>query len=452
MSPPTLLASIKERLARHGTRPRLLMMAAMLALLALAASSADKMIPRNYQLTLTGGGDITSNRHLLAKGLQEAATARGVALALRTTGGSQEALALVAAGKLDFAFVQGGAELPHPALVHVATVVPELLHFVVRPGITTFAGLRGKKVNLGSKSGGTRLVAGEILKFAGLRADIDFVEANLSTEQLLTLRSERLPDAIVVTSFLPSLVVDHLVRQHGYTLLDVPFSTSFALRHPWATDSKIPVSLYQVEPHVPPRAIQTIGMNLRLVANRHVDRHAVFKVLESLFGPRLEARLRLQLDERTILASAVHPPSEGTRMFMERNNPLFAYAMLDKLKAGVGLLVSVFSAVLVIIKWVRATPPAAATSAMCDQTLIDYLGQVSSLETAFRERVSAEDFHVREADELDAKLAAIKATALDVLSKRGLNDPHLPHSLLLSISGARTRIARLRMSHDLRWH
>nr|WP_315213317.1 TAXI family TRAP transporter solute-binding subunit [uncultured Duganella sp.] len=350
------LAPLARRWRQHGRAARALAAAGMLALAALAGASLLALLPHDDALTISGG-DLTGNRHFLARALQEAAAGNGVRLALRPTGGSQEALALVAANKLDLAFIQGGLDQPDQNVVQVATVAPELLHFLARPGIDGITALRGRRVNLNTRKGGTRLIAHQILAFAGLRAGIDYIESNIATEQLLGQRGERLPDAIVITSFAPSDVVDYLVNEQGYRLLEVPFAPAFALRHTLATEAEIGAYTYSGAPPVPPRAIKTVGIKLRLVANRHVDAGAIVKLLETLYGPALAARLPMRLDEQAILSAGGSAPSEGTRRFINRDKPLFSRALLEQLKATIGLAVSVFSAVLVVLKWFNAAPP-----------------------------------------------------------------------------------------------
>ncbi|MEV4781606.1 TAXI family TRAP transporter solute-binding subunit [Burkholderia sp. LMU1-1-1.1] len=352
--PPTL-APLARRWRRHGPAARALAAAGMLALAGLAAASLLELLPREHAMTISGG-DLTGNRHFLARALQETAAGNGVTLSLRPTGGSQEALALVAAGKLDLAFIQGGLDLPDRNVVQVATVAPELLHFLARPDIDAITALRGRRVNLNSQKGGTRLIAHQVLAFAGLRAGIDYIESNIPTDQLLEQRGERLPDAIVVTSFAPSDVVDYLVKQQGYHLLEVPFAPAFALRHAWAADAEIGACTYGGAPPVPPRAIKTVGIKLRLVANRRVEARAIVKLLETLYGPALAARLPIRLDEAAILSAGGPAPSEGTRRFIDRDKPLFSRALLEQLKAAIGLAASVFSAVLVVLKWFNAGP------------------------------------------------------------------------------------------------
>lgn len=344
---------------RRSRGDRLLACAVLLVLLSAAGYSLLALIPRDHALTISGT-DITSNRHFLAKALQEAAAEHGVDLALRPTAGSQEALALVAAGRLDLALVQGGLDQPSENVVHVATVTSEPLHFLARPGIADIAALRGRRVNLNTRKGGTRLVVRRILAFAGLREGIDYVESNVPTEDLLTLRGERLPDAIVITSFVPSDIVDYLVRRQGYRLLEVPFASSFALRHDWATDTGIGALMYSAAPPVPPQTIRTVGVKLYLVAHRKVDAGAVLAILKSLYSPALRARLHLPLDETMLMAAAAYPPAEGARLFIERNQPLFSRELFDRLKGAVGLVVSLYSGLLVVLRWVRQAPPAPA--------------------------------------------------------------------------------------------
>jgi TRAP-type uncharacterized transport system substrate-binding protein len=334
---------------------RLLIIAVLLVLLGIAAWSLAALVPPRYALTISGT-DITSNRHFFARALQEAAAEHGVTLTLRPVQGSQEALAQVASGQLDLAFIQSGLDLPGADVVQVATVTPELLHFLARPGIADIAALRGHRVNLGTRQGGTRVVGRQILAFAGLREGFDYVESNTPTEELLTQRGDRLPDAIVLTSFAPSDIVDYLVREQGYRLLEVPFAAAFALRHRWAADAAIGALMYGAAPPVPPHDIRTVGVKVVLVAHRRVDGDAIVKVLDSLYGPALEARMHMHLDETEILSANAYPLAAGTRMFIDRNKPLVGREMVDRLKGLAGLLASLYSALLLVLKWWRQAP------------------------------------------------------------------------------------------------
>ncbi|SHM69686.1 TRAP-type uncharacterized transport system, substrate-binding protein [Duganella sacchari] len=402
MSLPLILQTLIRRWREHSRPARWLVLAALPALCGLAAASLFELVPRNYALTISGG-DLTGNRHFLARALQQVAVDSGITLTLRPTGGSQEALALVAANQLDLAFIQGGLDLPSQDVVQVATVAPELLHFLARPGIESITDLRGHRVNLNSRKGGTRLVAHQILTFAGLREDIDYVESNIATEKLLEQHGERLPDVIVITSFAPSDVVDYLVKQQGYHLLEVPFASAFALRHTWAADAEIGAFMYSAAPPVPPRPIKTVGIKLLLVANRHVDTKAIVKLLESLYSPTLESRLQIHLDEAAILSAGSSALSEGTRRFIDRDKPLLSRALLDQLKAAIGLSMSVFSAGLVVVKWFKSVP--------ADDGSPDCVAQVTELDAAVDDRLLHGTLSAQVLSEFHARLASIRALA-----------------------------------------
>jgi TRAP-type uncharacterized transport system substrate-binding protein len=422
---------------------RSIAIAILLFLSGIAGYFIYEVLPRHYALTITGG-NILSNRHYLAKVLQEEIAHEGVSLEIKPTSGSQEALEMVSDGKLDFAFIQGGLDLPYPNVVHVATVAPELLHILVREDIKDISGLRGKRVNLGSKKGGTRVIAKQVLDFSGLHEGIDYVESNIATEELLAMHPDRLPDAIVITSFAPADIADYIVKQRGYKLLEIPFPSSLALRLGWVADSKILAYMYNVEPAVPSRDIKTIGVNLHLVANKDVDPRAVFKVLETLFSPDLAVRLKVKMDEANILTSASYPLAGGTKLYLDRNNPLFSNATLDKIKALFGLILSVGSTLLVIVKWFRGESIEPEEPQTADENFIGYIEEVVAVELAYNESRMTGNITAADVNAFDLKLSAIKAEAFAHLGDAIFVNPQLPQSLLLAITDAR---ARFKISH-----
>lgn len=399
-----------------------------------------EVLPRQYSLNITGGS-ILSNRHYLAKVLQEEIVKNGVALEIKPTSGSQEAMELVSQGKLDFAFIQGGLDSTYPNIVHVATVAPELVHFLVRPEIKDMAGLRGKRINLGSKKGGTRVIAKEVLVFSGLDEGLDYVESNIATEELLSMQVDRLPDAIVITSFAPADIVDYMVKNRGYSLLEIPFPSSLSLRSGWVADSKILAYMYSVEPAIPARDIKTVGVNLHLIANKDVDAHAVFKVLETLFSPDLDVRLKIKIDENNILTSASFPLSEGTKKYFDRNNPLFSNETLDKIKALFGLILSVGSTLLVIFKWFRGEPLESDELPTDDEKFIRYIAQVIEIDREL-DRTAAYALAGDDRSRFLQQLATIKANALGLLGAAKFSNSQLPQQLLLTISDTRCRLEK----------
>lgn len=433
-----ILFKVLKKLQQNEQIRKSIAVAILLILSGVAGYFIYEVLPRHYALNITGG-NILSNRHYLAKILQEEILHTGISMEIKPTAGSQEALELVSEGKLDFAFIQGGLDLPYPNVVHVATVAPELLHIMVREDIKDISGLRGKRVNLGSKKGGTRVIAKQVLDFSGLHEGIDYVESNIATEELLAMHPDRLPDAIVITSFAPADIADYIIKERGYKLIEIPFPSSLALRLGWVADSKILAYMYNVEPAVPNRDIKTIGVNLHLVANKDVDARAVFKVLDTLFSPDLAVRLKVKMDEANILTSASYPLASGTKLFLDRHNPLFSNETLDKIKALFGLILSVGSTLLVIFKWFKGEPIEPEEPPTADKNFIEYIARVVALEKDYNESRAAGNLSQAELNTFDLKLSAIKAEAFANLGDANFINPQLPQNLLLAITDVRAR-------------
>ncbi|MES2508413.1 MAG: TAXI family TRAP transporter solute-binding subunit [Pseudomonadota bacterium] len=428
-----------KRVQRNERLRKTLAVMVLLALLGVAAHYVYEVVPRTYSLKITGG-DILSNRHYVAGALRDEVAGNGVQLVIQPTDGSQEALSLVSQGKLDFALIQGGLELPYPNVSHVANLAPELLHFLVSPDIKDIAGLRGKRINLGSKRGGTRVVAKQLMEFSGLREGIDYVETNLGTEDLLALRKDRVPDVIVITSFAPSNVADYIVKQYGYNLLEIPFPSALALRLGWVADTKVMAYMYSVQPPVPARDLKTVGVNMELVANSNVDPRAVFKVLEGIYSPGLQMRLKMRFEEDRILDSALYPLSAGTRTFMDRKNPFLSQATLKKVEALFGLILSVASTLIVVFKWFRGAPAEPAPTVTEDAFFFEQIERVlvidSTIDTSPPGPLPPEQL-----DALQKELSDIKAAAMRRLAANGvLANPGLASQLLSTIADSRARL------------
>ena len=432
-----------KRIQRHERVRKALAFVLLVALLGMAGHYVYEVLPRTYSLKITGG-DILGNRHYLAGALRDEVLPGGVRLDVLPSEGSQDALAQVSEGKLDFALIQGGLELPFANVVHVANLAPELLHFLVRPDIKDIAGLRGMRINLGSKKGGTRVIAKELLEFSGMQDGVDYVETNLGTEDLLALRKDRIPDVIVITSFAPSNVADYIVKQYGYSLLEIPFPNALALRQGWAADSKVMAYMYSVQPPVPPRDVKTVGVNLQLVANANLDPHAVFKVLEGIYSPGLQMRLKMKFDEDKILESSSYPLSSGTRLFMDRKDPLLSQATLKKVESLFGLILSVASTLIVVFKWFKGAPPEAVKPEMDDAFFITLIERVLAEDGA----IDASTGGLRPFDQLDTlqkELSDIKVAAMRRLSANGqLANANLVPQLFSAIADSRTRLEFIR--------
>ncbi|MBF0306066.1 MAG: ABC transporter substrate-binding protein [Alphaproteobacteria bacterium] len=388
------------------------------------------LLPRRHHLTITGG-EITGNRHFLAKVLQEVAADEGVTLKIVPTKGSIQALEMLESGELDLALSQGGLEPGFDDVVHVATLAPELIHFIVKPGIETVHDLRGKVINLGGKAGGTRVVAQSILRSSGLEEGVDYVETNFSNDRIITMRREQLPDVVVNVSFQPSFIADFLVKERGYRLLEIPFPGSLALRMGWVADATVLAYTYGIDPPVPERDIKTVGVNLHLLANANVPPRAVQAVLEALYSPAVASQSRIVLDEENIALPSGFPLSPGTLAFTARKDPLLSPEVMEQLKAAAGLAFSMVSGMLIAVRWFRGKP---IREEFHDAEIKTRIAEVAAIE---RRLIEGRADH----EEADRELAALRLGVLERLGSLRLQDSSLVGTLLAAERGARERIA-----------
>lgn len=425
-----------KRLQKKAYVRKVFAICLLLVMCAILGYFVSNIVPRQYHLKITGG-DLLTNRHYLARLVQEEIEAKGVFLEISPTDGSKAAFDRVKTGELSFAFIQGGLDLHSPDVVHVATIAPELLHFVVREEIRTIDDLKGKRINLGSLTGGTRVIAKEVLAFSNLTEGVDYVESNLSNENLLKFHADRLPDAIVMSSFAPAPMADYLIKKHSYRLLEIPFPSSLSLRLGWVADSQILAYTYRVTPAVPERDIKTVGVNLYLIAHKDVDSHAVFNMLETLLSPDIQRRLNIKMDENKILTSANYPIAEGTLQFLDRHEPFFSNEKLDQVKAIFAVILSLVSTLLVIIKWFRGDSIDEVTG---DKLYLDYINQVLVIDAEICELQQQGEISALLRKNILQRIAEIKSHALQKLADTELSNPQLPQYLLMAIRDAHNRL------------
>jgi len=131
----------------------------------------------------------------------------------------------------------------------------------------------------------------------------------------------------------------------------MPFPPSLAIRLGWVSDAKILGYMYSIVPAVPAKDIQVVGVNLHLVANKNVDARAVAAVIDTLYGPHVANRFGQSIPEANLLLPSGFSLSSGTQLYLSRKEPLLTQALIDKIKAMIGLLMTLGSTLLVVYKW-----------------------------------------------------------------------------------------------------
>jgi TRAP-type uncharacterized transport system substrate-binding protein len=359
---------------------KLLLPVAILCLLPVMVYFIWESLPAGYALTISGG-DILSNRNLLAVALRDAGVGAGLKLTVRPFAGTFDILEAVNEKKIDIALIHGGLDTSLPNIEQVAAILPETLHLLVREEINSLKDLKGKIINLGSSRGGTRVIGEHVLAFSELRSGIDYALSNHEAEELLALPARKMPDAVLNLSTVPSVLAESLIRDKGYKLLEIPFPKALSLRHGWVADVKLFPYTYKIHPPVPDKEIASVGVNLFMVCNKDVPDMAVFKLLETLYSDRVRKAVHATIDTSTISIPSGYPLSTGTKLFMSRNEPLLSKANLERYRTVTSLFMTCLTLLAMILRWhsgsneresiaAKEICEYISLTALCNQTLL----------------------------------------------------------------------------------
>jgi TRAP transporter TAXI family solute receptor len=201
-----------------------------------ASENIERRVRRREQTFTLASGPEDSEYARFGASLIEAVNtvAPAVKLRQRHSQGSVENASLLARGEADYALVQGdvaaaalaGEDVfarggPLANLRAVGALFPEAVHIVVLPDspIKDITGLRGKRVDIGAPSSGTRFDAVAVLGAYGLKpADLGEAREDGPTAAIPRLQRRQL-DAVFVTSAAPTRRLQQLAVEPGFRLL-----------------------------------------------------------------------------------------------------------------------------------------------------------------------------------------------------------------------------------------
>ena len=429
-----LVDSLLERIQANTKLRSCFAVLAGLALLAAMAYFIWGLLPRSYNLSISGG-DILSNRHQLAVALRDAGVKSGLHIAVQPISGTFAILEAVNERKVDVALIQGGLDVPLPNVRHVAMVMPETLHLLVRDNIKNLQDLRGKVINMGSAKGGTRVIGEQVLDFSELNLGVDYAPSTFSAEELLALPERRLPDAVLNISSVPSFVVEELVKLKGYHLLEIPFPKALAMRHGWVADSVLLPYTYKATPPVPAREITSLGVNLFMVCHKDVPPLAVLKLLDTLYSSAVGNSVRTEITPATITQPSGYPNADGTELFLKRNDPIFSEENLERLKALVGLLMSTLTFVLMAMRWLRGK---GESRALVEEEFREYLELTARCQDFLAGDVSGQQPPESEQQEVLWRMARLRAGVMERLAQIKTVEPHLLSALLQGLNSTQS--------------
>jgi hypothetical protein len=339
--------------------------------------------PATYRLNMLM--DSEPNRQVLARRIAAEAGKRGLVIELSPRAyPSLESLKLVdATNPIDVALVPEGVGRPdqYPNVRQVAALGVSPLHVMVRPELfepaaRSLAALRGKRVSCGSPSSVMRVLAHDVLRFAGLRPPTasdagDYRDEALTPQDLMARLdaiaalppAERaravaaLPDATLFLSTLPSLLARRLVAVAGYRMVSLPFVEAYTLDRlnlhdpqgaadgevvdrSWIVATTVPPQLYGSDPPVPPEPCRTVGTWLLLLAYAPSDPEAVARLLEVIYESPLTGLIQPPPLRDQVAQFELH---RGAELYLRRRQPLLTpelMSQLGKLLGGLGAFAS----------------------------------------------------------------------------------------------------------------
>src|SRR6516225_7663925 len=339
--------------------------------------------PATYRLNMLV--DTEPNRQVLARRIAAEARKRGLVIELSSRAyPSLEALRLVnEPNPIDMALVPEGVGGPDqfPNTRQVATLGIAPLHVMVRPELyesasRSLAALRGKRINCGAPASVMRVLAHDVLRFAGLRPPTasdagDYTDEAVPTQDLLARLdgiaarppAERaralaaLPDAAVFLAPLPSLLARRLVAVAGFRMVSLSFIEAYTLDRfnlhdpqgaadgevvdrSWIVPTTVPLQLYGNDPPVPPEPCRTLGTWLLLVAYAASEPEAVARLLEVIYESPLTGLIRPPPLRDQVAQFDRH---RGTELYLRRRQPLLTpelMSQLGRLLGGLGAFVS----------------------------------------------------------------------------------------------------------------
>ncbi|MBL8659589.1 MAG: TAXI family TRAP transporter solute-binding subunit [Rhodospirillales bacterium] len=213
------------------------------------------------------------------------------------TDGSVENLNLVDDGQGDVALVENNlasrayasqppftADAAVPDVRALASLFPEQLHVIVRPGanVANLADLRGKRVDIGQPSSGTRVDAEALLVAAGLsRADLAEASERGLAEGLEALKRNEL-DAVISTISAPARSIQAFAAANGISFLSL--SDTEQARMAEADSGYVPVTIPAGTYAGQEQPVPTVAAVALLVARASLPDAKAEAVLHQVFG------------------------------------------------------------------------------------------------------------------------------------------------------------------------
>jgi len=312
------------------------------------------------QVIMASGGELGAY-HAFAKSYAEHLAREGIELKIINTAGSVENIALLRAGKVDAAMVQGGIEdsTEGAALHSLGSLYYEPLWLFKRKGLSLdrLPQLSGQRVAIGGAGSGTAALVKRLVADNGLDQEASTIRLLGGKAAADALLADELDAAFFVSSARSELV-QRLLHEQDVELASFERAEAYARRYRFLTTVDLPEGAVDLQANIPSRNIHLLAPAANLVVN--ADLHpAVSELLlqaadaEHVDGDWFEGQG--EFPQNALLA---YPLSKEAKRyykngppFLQRYLPFWAASLIDRLK------VMLLPLVLMLIPLFKIMPP-----------------------------------------------------------------------------------------------
>ena len=249
----------------------------------------------------------------------------GVSLEILETSGSIDNLALLAAGKVDAALLQGGIadSLEYPDLLGLGSLYFEPLWVFTRQGfkLENLSQLSGKKAVLGSEGSGTRKVVLQLLQ----DNEIDvatLVEVELTGMPAVEALRQGKVDIIFMVAAVSSAQVKTLLNSDHLAPVNFVRAEAYARRHNFLSKVILPQGVVNFKKNIPPQDVALVAPAATLVVRESL--HPALAGLLTQVIDKVHSKGGLLNSRRHQFPSAEYldfPLSEEAEQFYRRGVP-----------------------------------------------------------------------------------------------------------------------------------
>ncbi len=313
-------------------------------------------------------GSVSGGYHAFGIAMQERLAQEGIRLELRNSAGSAENAALLSAGEVDLALMQGGTATADEQLRGLASLYFEPLWVFVRAASdladsNRLQQLAGKRISIGAPGSGTRALATQLLSLNRMTlGDSDqsgtgsFVELS-TAEAAVALQAGKL-DGLFAVGGASSPEIDNLLRTDGVALLDLARAPAYHLQLRYLSELELPAGAIDLAADRPPDDRRLIGVAAMLVAGS--DLHPALVDLLLLSAPDVVGGDGLfqragEFPSAEFLSLPIEDEAKRFHArgpsFLQRYLPFWAATLVDR------LIVMLVPLIAVVLPLMRLFPP-----------------------------------------------------------------------------------------------